>query len=391
MSSIAGNRKIKVAYVLTPIDFGGAEKVSLNFLKSFDRDKFEIVPFLLIRPWEDKVYFTQEIEKHKINYLTIPVAIKPLKEGRDYFRIVRCYQRLFAFLKEGKFDIIHTHGYFADILGVPIAKIFRIPHLTTCHGFIQNDSKLKLYNLLDIFLLKFSNKIISVADDIKDKLISRGLIEDKIVTIPNAVILPDLTGRRINEKRMSIREKYNLKSDEVVIGYIGRLSEEKGLKYLLEAGITLSKQGIPIKIMLIGDGPERETLKALARKGGVTQHVIFTGFQEDAVKLLSALDLFVLPSLTEGTPMALLEAMSYGIPVIASEVGGIPKVITSGENGVLVTPENSTEIAKSILKLYKNNEYWMKLSDGAKNCIKEKYNLTAWVHNIESIYFDVTS
>ena len=111
MNNRVVKRKIGIAYILTPIDFGGAEKVSLNFLKNFNTDKFRIVPILLIRPWEDKVFFIRELEKHRINYLTIPVAIKPSKEGRDYFRIIRCYQRLFLILKQGNFDLVHTNAY----------------------------------------------------------------------------------------------------------------------------------------------------------------------------------------------------------------------------------------------------------------------------------------
>lgn len=389
INSEKNKNKIKIAYVLTPIEFGGSEKVNLNFLNNFNEGKFEIIPILLVRPWEDKNYFIQEVEKNKIHYLTIPVAIKPLERGKDYLRIIRCFHRLFSILRRDNFDIIHTHGYFADIIGLLSAKIFRIPHVSTCHGFIKNDNRLRLYNSLDVFFLRFVDKIISVADEIKDVLIGKGVSGNKIQIIQNAVMLPALTNGELREKRLFTRKKYKIAHNEVVVGYIGRLSKEKGLKYLFESGILLNRMGLAIKIMLIGDGPERKILEIFAKKNGIERQVIFTGFQKDALELLPALDMFVLPSLSEGTPMALLEAMSYGIPAIASEVGGIPKVIISGENGVLVTPKKPIELADAIFQLSKTEEYRVRLSNKGKDCIKEKYDLMAWVYKIESIYLNL--
>lgn len=389
MRGIGGKWRIKVAYVMTPIDFGGAEKVSLNFLKNFNTNNFEIVPFILIRPWEDKVFFVNEIEKAKIKYLTIPVANKPAVEGRDYFRIVRCYRILLSFLMRGGFDIIHTHGYFADILGIPLSKICRIPHMSTCHGFIQNDTKLKLYNWLDASLLKYSNKIISVADGIKDRLMISGVKEDNIVTIKNAVTFPKLTVEEIKQKRISVRQRYNINREEVFIGYIGRLSEEKGIRYLLKAGSILRRQALSIKIVLIGEGPERERLEELSCKEGLTQQVIFAGFQKDAVSLLPALDIFVLPSLTEGTPMAILEAMSYGLPIVASRVGDLPKIISHEEDGILIDPGDSQGIGEGILQIVKDKDLKNNISVNAKRKIVTDYDIKSWCKKIENQYISI--
>ena len=377
---------INVAFILTPIDFGGAERVSLNLLKAYDRKKYNILVILLIRPWEEKTFFAIEIEKLNIKYLTIPVAIRPLENGNDYFRILRCYRILFSIFKKGEFDIIHTNGYFADIIGIPLSKLFRIPHVSTCHGYINNDIKLRLYNFIDIFLLKFSDQIISVSDGIKDILISWGITANKITTIPNAVILPDLTDRQIRDRRTSARKGYNINDEEIVIGYIGRFSEEKGLKFLLQAVITLNEQTLPIKIMLIGDGSERENLELISRKYGVAQHIIFTGFQQDVVSLLPALDIFILPSLTEGTPMAVLEAMSYGLPVIASRIGGIPDIITHNIDGILIYPGESKHIVEAILHLIKEPEIRKKLSINAKQKIKNFYGAKSWWNKIDNFY-----
>lgn len=384
------SKMINVAFILTPIDFGGAERVSLNLLKAYDKEKYNIVPVLLIRPWEEKTFFAMEIEKLSIDYLSIPVAARPLEDGKDYFRILRCYRILFSIIQQGAFDIIHTNGYFADILGIPLAKFFRISHMSTCHGYIDNDINLRLYNIIDIFLLKYSNQIISVAGDIKNKLIERGISKNKISTITNSVSLPTITDKRISEIRVLIRRDLNIKNNETLIGYVGRLSQEKGLKYLLTAGKELLNAGLPVKIILIGDGPLREDLESSMDTLGLQNDIIFTGFKKDVKAMLPALDMFILPSLTEGTPMALLEAMSYGIPVVATSVGGIPLVINNRKNGLLVSPSNSSEIVNAAMELINDKHLREKVSKGAKNSVQERYNLKKWVRKIESFYLDLT-
>src|SRR5579871_5560725 len=104
---------LKVAYILTAIDFGGSDRVSLNFLKNVDRKRFEIVPILLTRPWEDENIFIRELRRESYSIEKIPVAVRPRSEGRDYFRIVRCLRVAHSLLKKSMFDLVHTHGYFA--------------------------------------------------------------------------------------------------------------------------------------------------------------------------------------------------------------------------------------------------------------------------------------
>jgi len=389
MSYDAGNRKIKVAYVLTPIDFGGSEKVSLNFLKNFNIDKFEIVPILLTRPWEEKKIFEKEISNEGLKYHTIPVAKRPAKEGKDYFKVLRCYRMLFTLLKEGRFDLVHTNGYFADILGGLATKIVRIPHVATCHGFIQNDKKLRLYNKIDILLLRWSNRIIAVSESIEAQLVGAGVSKDKVHIITNAVVLPDLEGDINDKKISSLKKSYNIKERQFVVGYVGRLSAEKGTINLLRSAIELKEKTLFFKIILIGDGPERENLMDFVSKNNLGKEVVFAGFLENPGELLPLLDVFVLPSLTEGTPMALLEAMSYGVPVVASRVGGIPDVISHNVDGVLTTPGNSQAVTESIMALSLDQVGRKSMSKKARGKIRDKYGVTPWCNKIESLYLSV--
>ena len=379
-------KKIKVAYILTPITFGGAEKVSLNFLRYVDQDRFDIKPILLIRPWEEAPYFAREIKRLGYDYETVPVALKPMSNGRDHFRLPRVAYRFYSILRKEPFDLVHTHGYFADICGLPIAKMLGIRTLSTCHGFISNDNKLKIYNKLDICALRLCKTIIAVSDDIKSELVRSGIRDSRISVIPNAVN-SNLDQDELLVFRHKKRNSLDIEPDDFVVGYLGRLSKEKGLNYLIKAIEELRDEMVPVKLLIVGDGPERHALEQMVKDRELDSCVIFAGFQEDTENWFAALDVFVLPSLTEGTPMALLEAMGIGVPVIASAVGGVPKVVTDEINGFLVSA-GQFEILCDRIKILKNNpDLYKKIGMEGLNTIREKYDIYSWCRDIESIYY----
>jgi len=376
---------IKIAYILTPIDFGGAEKVNLTFLRNIDRNRFDIHPIFLVRPWEKDNYFISQIESANYSNCTIPVAIKPPNEGRDYFRITRSIWYLYLILSKGSFDLVHTHGYFADIIAMPVCKFLGIHHIATCHGFISNDRKLDIYMKLDKLMLRFVDNIIAVSTEIKNILVRSGIDESHINVIQNAV--PNLYQiDSIAECRTEKRKKYSIGEEETLIGYVGRLSKEKGVRYLIEAASLLKRKVKTFKLIIIGEGPEKKELEYLTRSKGLEQYIIFAGFQRDIEKWLPALDLFILPSLTEGTPMALLEAMSMGIPVIATSVGGVPMIVKSGVNGLLVAPADSKELGLNILTLINNPDLRCKVATNGIRTIKERFDIKEWCDKIERQY-----
>jgi glycosyltransferase involved in cell wall biosynthesis len=378
----------KIAYILTPVEFGGLERVNLNFLGNTDRSRFDIHPILLIRPWEKENFFAKKLEETNYSFRTVPVALRPKSKGRDFLRILRCIRIVYGILRGGGFVVVHTHGYFADIVGFLAAKRLGIPILSTCHGFISNDRKLKVYNFMDVQALRFFNRVISVSEKIKDYLIEKGVSPNRIVVIENA--FGENSNQELSiENRKAKRALLKICNADFVLGYVGRLSEEKGINYILLASSMADKMGIPIKVLIIGEGPEKGKLEELAKRVGMQDKVIFAGFQSDVENWYPAMDVFVLPSLTEGTPMSLLEAMAQGIPCVASKVGGVPKVIDSGIDGILVLPGNAEEIKGAVSILYRNEELRSSLSKNAKSKMINKYNINEWIEKIESQYLEI--
>jgi glycosyltransferase involved in cell wall biosynthesis len=376
------NTKIKVAYILTPITFGGAEKVSLNFLRLVDRDRFEIHPILFIRPWENLPYFAIQITQLGYYFSTVPVSVRP--EG-ERLRVLRVASQVYSILKNGSFDLVHTHGYFADICSVPMTRILGIPSISTCHGFIRNDHKLKIYNKLDAYALRCCKIVIAVSEALKIELIQAGIKESLIKVIPNAV--PSfLSKQNVQQLRQKKRLSLGINSGCFAVGYLGRLSKEKGLTFLIKAISDLKKESTELKLILVGDGPERQILERQVHDCGLYEMVIFAGFQEETESWISSFDLFVLPSLSEGTPLALLEAMAIGVPVLASSVGGVPKVITDEVNGLLVSPGNSRSLGDKILRLKNNPELLSKYARAGLVTVNQNYNIFDWSKKIENSY-----
>lgn len=292
---------------------------------------------------------------------------------------------LYSNIKDTSFDLVHTHGYFADICGLPAAKLLGINSLATCHGYISNDKKLRIYNKLDKIILRYCNMIITVSKDIRNCLIDSGIDKSHIVVIQNA-IYSSYDQEELITRRLEKRRSLSIEQDAYVIGYLGRLSEEKGIRYLIEAGLKLKENVEAFKIMIIGDGPKRKELEDLAKLKGLENEIVFLGFQSDIEAWLSVLDIFVLPSLTEGTPMALLEAMSLGIPIVATAVGGVPNVIEHGVNGVLVDPCNVHEMSEKIRMLMMNPSLRSKFAAEAIKTIKAKFDIQQWCLKIENEY-----
>ena len=374
--------RLTVAYILTPISFGGSEKVSLNFLRTVDRSRFDIRPVLLIRPWETEPYFEQEINTLGYTCEKVPVALDP---SGGPLRVPRVVWRLLSILKGTPFDLVHTHGYFADICGFLPAYFLKIKHVSTCHGFIETDKKLRTYNYLDKIILRSCRKVIAVSGEIRTELINSGISSTRIQVIPNAV-KSSYDENELSVRRNEKREMLGVAPGMHVVGYLGRLSEEKGLAFLVQAIARLYVASIPVKLLIVGDGPQRASLEKLVKEKGIENEVIFTGFQTDIENWIFTFDIFALPSLTEGTPMALLEAMALGIPVVASAVGGVPKIINNLINGLLIEPEDSDSMEKAIKLLVENIELKIKIAAAGKFTVKNNYDINNWCQNIESFY-----
>jgi glycosyltransferase involved in cell wall biosynthesis len=372
-------RAPRVALLATIVDFGGIERVLLTLLRHIGAE-IELFPVLFTRAEARRNYFFKSLEALGVPYDTIDLSSSRYK----YLNPLRNIGETIARFKAGRFDLIHTHGYRADLIGLVVSKYCGLPIVSTCHGFISIDWHLSMYNRLDVFLLRYFNRIIAVSERMKRELVEKGINEDKIQVITNAVWNES---RSDTERiRSETRLRMGIGEDEFVLGFVGRLSEEKGLNYLVEAVKQWTPKDNRWRLVLVGDGPQRSALEQAVRDFGLAGKVLFAGFQSNTAAWYPAMDAFVLPSLTEGTPMVLLEAMANGIPVIATAVGGVPAIISSGESGILVPPADPLGLLAAMQSVARDRDLRTRLCISATQLIRRDHSVSSWIKKVTEVY-----
>lgn len=254
-------------------------------------------------------------------------------------------------------DVVHTHKYKDSILASIVARCMGVPHVVRIvHGMPEpfqglRNVKMSAYMIADRFVTRrLVDKVIAVSSEIEQAL-GRLYHPDRLVCIHNGI---DLEAVRVTTQRADKRREWGVDDKAMLIGTVGRLVPVKGHAVLLEAFRILSQSHSNVILIFVGDGPLRVRLEADAIRMGLGRSVIFAGHQEQAYDFINMVDVFVLPSLHEGIPMVLLEALALRRPVVASRVGGIPEVLADGYSGVLVLPTNAEELAAAIQSLIEN-------------------------------------
>ena len=224
-----------------------------------------------------------------------------------------------------------------------------------------------IYTRLDKWLLKFLDKIIAVSEPVREEILKSGILPEKVKFIQNGID----TSKYINRNSLNhIREEFQIPLNSKVVGIVGRLTSEKGHALLFEAARDLVKKHPDIYFLVVGDGPLLNDLK----KSTETLPVIFAGFRKDMPDIYSAMDISILPSLNEGMPMVLLEAMASGKSVIATDVGDVGKVIEHRKNGILIQKKNANEISDALSYILTNEEEAKQMSIRAQKKIQDHYS-----------------
>jgi glycosyltransferase involved in cell wall biosynthesis/protein-tyrosine-phosphatase len=291
---------------------------------------------------------------------------------------LRILASLVRFLRDHDVDIVHTHRCKDTVLGTIAAKVAGVPHVArTVHGLREplrtwQWAKYCAYEALDkATLWFFADRIIAVSWRMAETLRRAGYKWSAITHIHNGL---DLRRVKPARSRHEVRSELGIDPDAVLIGTVGRLSPVKGHADLLRAARVILQKERAARFLIVGGGPLRDELVALADELGVKRECVFAGARADVYDLISAMDIFVLPSLDEGIPMALLEAMALGSPVVATRVGGVPEVIQHGETGLLVAPRDEHALAEACLELAFAPDRAQTLGARAKRVVEEEFS-----------------
>ncbi|SPP99526.1 putative Glycosyl transferase group 1 [Candidatus Sulfobium mesophilum] len=373
-SDVTAVRRIKVLHLISSRGVYGAERVVLTLCKYADSERFEQIIGIFRKKKVSGDQLGREAER-----LGIPVEEILYSTAFDPRQILG----LIGIVRRHRPDLIHTHEYKANILGFCLAKIFGLPIVTTVHALHKLRGRAKRELQFSVGLLKYFSAVMPVSGDVRDELQALKVPAEKMVTIKN---VPPLTEMRPASGVRSFREEVGVPSDRKLIGFLGRLIPAKGCDQLIHAIANIDKKDRNFSLAVAGDGPERESLEALAEKLGVRDMIHFCGFRSDTEHIYASLDLLVLPSREEGTPLVMLEGMSRGVSVVATKVGGIPDVLKDRVNGLLVPSDDPIALAGAIAESLNKPDETKKRAIEAKRTMAREYDVKTWAKKFEEIY-----
>lgn len=330
---------MRILHLISSGGLFGAERVAVELSKSLKKT-YHCEPILgVIR----NVYNPHEeiLEEAKSNGIAYTVF-----SCRSQLDLKLAFS-IREFIKRNRIDVIHCHGYKSNFYGL-LASRGEVPSVTTNHNWLTTHWKLKTYCFLDSLWIRFFDRIVAVSNEVKKDMLRYKIPEAKIRVVDNGIALErfeKLVETNIMKNQLGLDEKIR------IIGTIGSLVIEKGHIYLLEAARQILDVVKDLKFLIIGDGPLRKALEEKSEELGIKKDIIFMGQRKDIPELLMAMDVFALPSIKEGLPIALLEAMASKRPVIATRIGAIPNVIENEDIGVLVEPKDITGLRDAIMNL----------------------------------------
>ncbi|UCH33718.1 MAG: glycosyltransferase [Armatimonadota bacterium] len=286
-------------------------------------------------------------------------------------------------LRQEAISLVATYGYKADILGLMAGRLVGVPVVATCGGWTGHTRLVCLYEALDKLALRLADRVIAVSEATRSALLQSGVDPRRIAVVPNAV-----DGERFRPGDGSrLRAELGVAPDTAVIVSVGRLSREKGHRYLIDAAAQL-RSPQRIHLLFVGDGPEKPALERLVASHDMTAMTTFAGWRTDVVPFYRAADIVVLPSLTEGLPVALLEAMACGKPVVASDVGGVAEVLGASAYGLVVPPANPSALTNALACLVERRHFAHALAERARERATQMTFDTS-VRLLEHLYADV--
>lgn len=298
--------------------------------------------------------------------------------------------RLYKILRKHRPDVVQTFILKPNLFGIIAAILAKVPIVIATDLTHKNQAPTRLRRLRDKFLYRIyinvanrSSHLICRSDAIRKELIELGVNVD-ISVIPAPIDIVEINKYYRAKKEYSCRPE-----KEITIGIVGRLSEEKRHADLLEALFLLSKKYPGINLLIVGDGPLQSQLEDLTIRLKIESKVKFTGFKKDIPKYLNLMDIFVLPSRTEGTPLSIMEAMACGLPIVASRVGGIPMIVKNKVTGILFDPGNVRQLTSALERLIEDPEIRKTLGENGRKRIYDSLHPDRFIDRHFQLYRDL--
>jgi len=369
------DNRICLMHLIQNLGIGGAEILLLHYLKAFGTDEYEHFVYSI---------GAEGPMKQKIESLGVHLTIgrvrssirQPIRFSMDLMMIVK---DLLAFIKRHRIQMIQSHLGQANQLGVLIGRLAKIPIFTTVHNtnafhYTTRESGIRLWlnKTVDKIIYRMAHTVVAVSQEVKDiTQASLGLTNTKILVVKNGIILD-----KDDIKPVDIERETGVHRDTFILVGVGSLTYQKAFEVLIKASALLLENGFSdFIVLIIGEGRERGRLEKLIQNLDLGNHVKLMGLKRNVVGFLKSADIFVMPSRFEGLSIAMIEAMAYGLPIVASDAPGLRTYIKDHQNGLLFLKENHRDLARQILRLINTEDLRLALSQNARNTYCQSFDM----------------
>ncbi len=380
-------KKVKIVRIITRLNIGGPAIHVILLSTEIDKDMFDTY-LLSGRPESHEGDMSEAADKKGLGITYVPELSRDLS-----LKDITAFFKIFTFIVKMRPDIVHTHTAKAGALGRMAAIFAGVPvKIHTFHGHVFDGYfsplKTRVFIAIEKSLAFFTDRVIVVSDSVKKEIV------DDLKIVPDrkcsVIKLGFDLDKFLNNDNYSglLRAKLGLGEDAFIVGIVGRLVPIKNhMMFLHAVRKTIDAHpGKAMKFLVVGDGEMRGYLEEESRKLGLEKYVIFTGWIKDVAMVYADLDVVVLTSLNEGTPVSLIEAMASSRPVVATAVGGVVDIVKHGENGYLVGSNNANEFSERVSSLLGDKEKRKSMGAAGREFARTNFHKGRLIKEIETLY-----
>ena len=354
---------------------GGPDKTILNSPRFLEPLGYRMVCGYL-HPPGDPGY---EVLREKAAKYHAPLVSIPDRGPWDW----RVVTGLLAACRRENVTVWHGHDYKTNALGLLLKRFHPMRLVTTVHGWVQHTTRTPLYYKVDRICLPRYERVICVSDDLFETCLSRGVPARNLVLLENAIDAAEYTRRQTVAEA---KAKLGIPAAGLVVGAVGRLSGEKAFDVLIRSVHDLLRKGLDVRLVVVGEGGERANLERLVADLGLQDRVSLPGWQADVRGYFEAMDVYALSSLREGLPNVVLEAMALEVPVVATRVNGVPRLIQDGRNGLLVEAGDQAGLTAALDGLLTNESLRHLFRAAGRRTVEGRYSFPARMEKLKRIY-----
>ena len=374
------SKKIKLLHVITHLPIGGAQDNTLYTVELLNKDKYDIS---LSCNLNGELVSRAKKVKHLKLY-----DVPNLRREVSIINDIRAFLYLYKLIKKENFTIIHTHSSKAGFLGRIAAMLNKTPIVIhTIHGFAfhdyMNSFKKNIFIYLEKLSAKWTHGLVTVSNLNKKKVVDLGIAPiEKLKNIYSGI---DLT-LFINEKNDQFRKELNLDSNHLLLGSVGRLSNQKDPITMIKAFYIVIKRFPNAHLTLVGDGELRDEILIKINQLQLNGRVHLTGNKNDPWKIYHSLDLFIMSSIYEGLGRSITEALACGVPVVCTSVEGVPEIVRDNETGILVPPKDPGALATGIINSLNDMDNAKRMAEEGRKFVNKNFDVNKMVDDIDALY-----